>query len=47
MKDKIIVGIVLAVIAAILTFLLINRNACVDSGGAYVRGMFGYECIKR
>lgn len=45
-KTEIFIYVLMAVIlTSVFFFLYENKNACEESGGAYLRGMFGYECV--
>jgi uncharacterized membrane protein len=49
--EEIMTWLFVAVIAALAVVVLIGAIAeyrdCQESGGALVRGMFGYECVAR
>lgn len=42
---RIFLIVVILAFSAIVFLLLDARQSCADSGGIYVRTMFGYECI--
>ena len=35
----------ISVIVMIFYVLISSANACEDTGGTYVRGVFGFECL--
>ena len=44
--EKIITGVLLALLAALLFALYRQASECEDKGGVLVRGAFGNACVK-
>ena len=42
---NVLVGSLLVVCIVIFAIILISEKECEESGGKYVRGLFGFECV--